>query len=293
MDEIVISNPDISCPQELLGKVPFVRNGTVFPWSELDSSGIHLIACVNPESQDLAQLQGLNDVEILTLQQMKPEQGAVPTIAMHRAYRNTNAINNFLQVVKRECASLHQEYGYMFPTTEVKGGHETYGEIPVWFEAPRHQHIKCAKSECGECFLLSIKPELDQLIWQLKWDKIPCDDILVIISSSESSKNSLGSYEAEFLRKTHPDLKITSNFDFDGCESNVVIVIRNGGLLSFSLSSAISRAVSRLFLFMPDDQEILDKCCNGGYLARKNQSLLTTSESTINHGLDVRFLISI
>ena len=252
VDEVIISNPDISCPQDLLGKVPFVLHGKVFPWSELDSGDVHLMVCVNPESQDLAQLQNLHDTDIVALEKSKPKQGPVPTIAMWRAYRNTIAINHFLQEVKRECASLHQEFGYLIPSAEVKGGHETQGQIPVWFEAPIHQHIKCAKSECEGCFLLTIKEELDNLILQLEFEGIPNDDILVIVSSSEASKNSLGSYEADFLRRTHPNLNISSNFDFDGCEAKVVIVVRNGGLLSFSLSCAISRAVSRLFLSQID-----------------------------------------
>jgi len=273
MDEVIISNPDITSPKDLLGKVPFVLDGEVFPWSDLDSHGVSLMACINPECQDLVQLQNLDVADILELKQLKPEQGTVPTIAMYRAYRNSNAISRFLQEVKRKCASAHKEFGYLIPSTEVRVGHEIRGLLPCWIEAPRQQHIKCAKSKCDNCFLFYIKEELDFLLHQLKGEGIHNDDILVIASSSESTKNSLGSYETDFLRRTHPALRITSNFDFDGCEARVVIVIRNGGLLSFSLSSAVSRASSRLFLFMPDDHNILDDCCKNGLLIRKKELL--------------------
>ena len=80
------------------------------------------------------------------------------------------------------------------------------------------------------------------VIQKLEQDGIPNDNILVILSASASTKSSKCPFETEFLRSTHPTLNIKSNFEFDGCEAKVVIVIRNGGLLSFSLSSAISRA---------------------------------------------------
>ena len=131
--------------------------------------------------------------------------------------------------------------------------------------------MKCSKQNCGDCFLLCIKSKFDSVLENLKFDGTPNEDILVILSESSSTRKTECPYQIEFLRSSHPDLNIKSNFEFDGCEANVVIVIRNGGILSYSLSNAISRAVSRLILFIPDDDQILENCCRKGLLRCDNK----------------------
>merc|ERR1719186_1475578 len=105
-----------------MGKVPFVLDGEVFPWSELDSNGVKLMVCINPESQDLAQLQNLDTETVLSLKQMKPEQGPVPTIPMWRVFRSSNAIQQLLQELETECSNEHKEFGYLIPPNVVKKG---------------------------------------------------------------------------------------------------------------------------------------------------------------------------
>ena len=73
MDEVIIENPRSSSPEDLLGKVPFLLDGDVFPWSELDSHGVNLIVCVNPESKDLALLHNIDQETVLLLKHKKPE----------------------------------------------------------------------------------------------------------------------------------------------------------------------------------------------------------------------------
>ena len=261
MDEVSIVNPNCRSPIDLLGKAPFILNGDIFPWSELDSQDVNLIVCVNPESQDLAQIHNLEEETLSLMKQLKPEQGPVPTIPMWRVFRCSKAIQSLIQELQRECSSIHREFGYQVPPNDVKEGHEITGKLPVWIEAPEHQHMKCSKSNCKDCFLLCIEKTFQEVINGLHCDGIPNEDILVILTSSALTKDCQGTFEKEFLKSKHPDLNIRSNFQFDGCEAKVLIVIRNGGLLSFSLSNAISRAVSRLIIFSPDDQNMLERCC--------------------------------
>ena len=125
----------------------------------------------------------------------------------------------------------------------------------------------------------------------LDHDGIPDKDIVVIVSCSALTKNTKCTTGTEYLKSKYPYLNIRSNFEFEGREAKVVIVIRNGGLLSFSLSNALSRAISRLILFMPDDHRILEKCCQKHLLVHQNKSVemesfnMTMNESFVSHPL--------
>jgi len=279
MDEVIIENPNCSCPIDLLGKSPFVLDGEVLPWSDLDSQAVNLMVCVSPESQDLPQLLDLDFDTLSALKEGKPDQGVVPTIPMWRVFRCTKAIHLFLQELQEECSSEHQEFGYQIPPHMSLEGHEISGCKPIWIEVPEHQHMKCARSNCKNCFLVCIEERLEFILDDLNIDGIPNEDILLIVNSSALTKNCHGTFEMEYLKAKYPNLKIKSNFEFDGCESKVVIVIRNGGLLSFSLSNAMSRAVSRLIIFSPDDHEILKKCAQKHLLIQKNLMGITIDNS--------------
>merc|ERR1719233_2807400 len=147
-DEVVVENPGISSPEDLLGKVPFVLDNEVFPWSELDSNGVNLMVCVNPESQCLVLLQNLETEKLQSLKKYKPEQGSVPTLAMLRNFRSSNAIQDFIQELEIQCSKEHKEFGYMIPPEVVRKGHEIQGEIPIWIKAKKHQHMKCQNPNC-------------------------------------------------------------------------------------------------------------------------------------------------
>ena len=165
---------------------------------------------------------------------------------MTRTFRSTNTINQFIQELESECSSKHEEFDYLIPPHAIRQGYEIRGKVPLWLEAPKHRHMKCAKQKCENCFLLCIKDPLDIVVKESNLGCVPDGDILRILSVSASTKNSMCTFEKKFV--------IKSNFEFDGCEANVVIVIQNGGLLRFSLSNAISRAVSRLVHILPDDE---------------------------------------
>ena len=99
--------------------------------------------CVNPESQCLVLLQNLETEKIQSLKKYKPEQGSVPTLAMLRNFRSSNAIQDFIQELEIQCSKEHKEFGYMIPPEVVRKGHEIQGEVPIWIEAQKHQHMKC------------------------------------------------------------------------------------------------------------------------------------------------------
>ena len=294
-DEVVVENPGISSPEELLGKVPFVLDNEVFPWSKLDCHGVKLMVCANPESQDLVLIQNLEDEKIESLKKSKPEQGPVHTLAMIRNFRSSNAIHHFLKELEIQCSKEHKEFGYMIPPDAVRQGHEIHGQTPTWIEARTHRHMKCQQPNCSNCFLVPIKEKFDKVVENVRSEGIPNEDILVILSASAYTRNVRCSLETKFLKSTYPELNIKSNFAFDGMEAKVVIVIRNGGILSFSLSNAISRAVTKLILFCPDEDKILERCCKKGLLVKMSDetsgnssegySMPSSPDDTLNHPL--------
>jgi len=270
MDEIIVENPNSSSPLDLVGRAPFIIDEELFPWNNLNPYEVNLIACINPESQDLSQLQNLDSATIQKLKELKPDQGPVLTIPMWRVFRSSKSISSFVNQLQEECSNIHQEVGYHVPPNLVKEGHEIEGKLPIWIKIPEHQHMKCPKYNCKRCLLISIEESFDGVLLELYNEGIPDNDILIIVNSSALTKNCAGSFETEYLRSRHPNLKIRSNFEYDGCEAKVVVVIRNGGLISFALSNTITRAVSRLIIFSPDDNDILKKCCYKKLLVQKH-----------------------
>ena len=50
--------------KDLIGKAPFHLGDEVFPWSNLDPSGVHLIAAVTADNQDLAKIVEVDENEM-------------------------------------------------------------------------------------------------------------------------------------------------------------------------------------------------------------------------------------
>ena len=108
LDEVISENQNISSIEEIIGKVPFVLNQVLFPWSKLDSKQVNLVACINPESEDLAQIQGLDKQQIQQLKNMKPSQGPVPTVVVWRVFRFSNKIHAFIKELELQCCTKHR-----------------------------------------------------------------------------------------------------------------------------------------------------------------------------------------
>ena len=116
----------------------------------------------------MIQIENLSSNDITILKNSKPAEGPVLTLHMTRVFRMSNTIHNFIQEPERRCSSEHREYGYLIPPDHARQGHEIKGVLPIWYEVPEHQHMKCNKSPCSDCLLLHIEGQFDELISKLR-----------------------------------------------------------------------------------------------------------------------------
>ena len=97
----------------------------------------------------------------------------------------------------------------MIPPDHAKQGHEIKGVIPIWYEVPEHQHMKCNKSPCSDCLLLHIEVQFDELITELRdIHKVPWSDILVIVSCSALKKDTTGSTAKKLYSNETPSYQL-------------------------------------------------------------------------------------
>ena len=119
--------------------------------------------------------------------------------------------------------------------------------------------------------------------------EIEMKDITIILSDFSSKRYEEDSYEVQYLRKMFPTLRIESNFE--GCESHIIIVIRNGGLLTYSLSNAISRATTHLILFAPDNEGILTQCYQDKTIICTNHAECITAEKDSSDKSEIQKMV--
>ena len=287
LDEVTIQNPKTDEAKELLGNVPFLLGHDLFPWSNLCSHGVRMMVCVNPESKDLVKV---NDDNRAYLVSNKPKEEKVKTIAMLRVFRGSNAIGTFLKDLTIYCSRQQNEYGYIIDPAMIEKGHETGGEKPIWHFAMSKPHLKCGRTEiCGDCFLVSIKKKLKKVMSNFERQKIEMEDITIILSDFSSKRYEEDSYEIQYLRNMFPTLRIESNFE--GCESHIIIVIRNGGLLTYSLSNAISRATTHLILFAPDNEGILTQCYQDKTIICTNHAECLTAQKDSSDRCEIHRMV--
>ena len=95
-------------------------------------------------------------------------------------------------------------------------------------------------------------------------DGIPLADVTVIVSNSSIKRSPDDSRIKDFFRRRHPNVRVKVNFEMEGLEAPVVILIRNGGHLGSSISLGISRATTRLVIITPEESNIMDKAVREG-----------------------------
>ena len=66
-------------PNEVVGHIPFLRNGVLYPWSELDPGTVHLCVAVMPDCQHLLEKDRITAPP--------PQQGKVYTVFAPRSFR--------------------------------------------------------------------------------------------------------------------------------------------------------------------------------------------------------------
>ena len=63
-------------------------------------------------------------------------------------------------------------------------------------------------------------------------------------------------------------MTVRLNFEMEGLEAPVVILIRNGGHLGSSISLGVSRATTRLVIISSDDNNIMEEAVTEGKLKK-------------------------
>ena len=66
-------------PNEVVGHIPFLRSGVLYPWSELDPSSVNLCVAVMPDCQHLLEKDRITAPP--------PQQGKVYTVFAPRSFR--------------------------------------------------------------------------------------------------------------------------------------------------------------------------------------------------------------
>ena len=66
-------------PNHVIGKIPFVKNGVLYPWSDLDPGTVRLAVAVMPDCQHLLQKNLITD--------SPPQHGPVLTVFSPRSFR--------------------------------------------------------------------------------------------------------------------------------------------------------------------------------------------------------------
>ena len=286
IDEIEVENPGVSTAKELIGKAPFELNGQIYSWTNLEPSKVHLIAAATSDSQDLVKIAQLSALEIKEMEESLEAMpaGKMPTAALWRVFRCTNSIQTFVEHLQTSCTEKDREFGYAVSPLHQLRGHDVRGESVEWISCPERKHMICP-NQCHNCFLVMIESILLENITHLDQDfGIPSSHVTVIVSTSEKKRTCNNNLISDFLSQRHPNIKIKLDFEMEGLDAPVVIVVRNGGLLGSTISHAMSRASVKLSVISTDDNKILAKAVDKGILTLVNtvEDRKTNLEKTIN-----------
>ena len=147
----------------MVGHIPFLRNGVLYPWSELDPDRVHLCVAVMPDCQHLLEKDRITVPP--------PQQGNVFTIFAPRSFRCSNCflsafkeiisrsslssslsmnpcrtsirIHRLLQYIQRRVETDLRVWRYLLPPGEEQDGHEIQGTLPVWQPVSKTAHLIC------------------------------------------------------------------------------------------------------------------------------------------------------
>ena len=91
-------------------------------------------------------------------------------------------------------------------------------------------------------------------------------DVTVIVSNISHNRRPEDNRIKEFIARSHPDVNVKVNFEMEGLEAPVVILVHNGEHLGSSISLGVSRATTKLIIMCSDDNNILNKGVEKGLL---------------------------
>ena len=112
-------------------------------------------------------------------------------------------------------------------------------------------------------------------------DGVSLSDVKVIVSNISQNRNPEDNKIKDFFVRNHPGVNIKVNFEMEGLEAPVVILIRNGGQLGHAISLGVSRATTKLIIMSPDDSNIMDKAEGKGVIKRLDT--VTDPRSAYDH----------
>merc|ERR1719507_2288018 len=261
LDEVEVESSRAKNPKDLVGKLPFCVGGEVFPWFLLDPHEVQMVVAVTADSKDLAMLVNIEEAQMEELKTalLSVPAGTIPTAVLWRVFRCTNSIQNFVEYLQLECYQRDMEIGFSVHPQAQKRGHDIRGDLVEWISCPEKKHMICANN-CDECFLITIEEALEKKISALESEHgIPPSDVTVIVSMSKMTKSTPENFIKEFFERMHRDVQVKLNFEMEGLEAPVVILIRDGGPLGATISHGISRATTKLVLVSTDDKGIMDR----------------------------------
>ena len=129
-----------SSPSDLVGHMPFIHNGSLFPWSKLDPGGVRLLLFVSPETQYL--------VDKNLIKKSPPSQGLVPTFFLCQNLRTTEPQHKFLTFMEEQMEAHVSQYGgYLIPPSKEMCFKKQKGHLPEWINVKGTQHIMCEKGK--------------------------------------------------------------------------------------------------------------------------------------------------
>ena len=129
-----------------------------------------------------------------------------------------------------------------------------------WIQCPQTEHMICS-DECPECFLPMIDDSLGEKLKSLaENDGIALSEVTVIVNSVSQNRAPEDNRIKAFMKGKYPGVNVKLNFEMEGLEAPVVILIRNGqGPLGSAISLGVSRATTKLVIMSPDDNDVIEK----------------------------------
>ena len=263
IDEVLVD----TCEQDLLGNAPFVHNGQPVDWSGLDPLDIITYIAVTPDSECFLNPKEYSEVEI----RENNKRSLMTTNVLSRSYRSNISIQEFIQFIQSE---LKEEglTGFNPEPRDVCSGHEIVGTSPEWSPCTATQHMMCNRG-CKHCFLdENILKKINYFLKDVPQTIRKKEVVIVVIENLINRRRYKGHeysrlfVKSWFEKKGFSSSQIKFDFEFEGMESSVMILIQNLGDMSGSLSNVLSRAISRLLLLSPKDDKYLEAAVSANHL---------------------------
>ena len=126
-----------SSPNDIVGHLPFLYEGKMFPWSMIDPGRMRLLLFVTPESR---YLEERNKITI-----SPPPQGPIQTFFLTHNLRTTRRLHSFLAFMEEKLETQLRTYGgfFIIHNKEICLNKKE-GRVPEWIPVEQISHLLCA-----------------------------------------------------------------------------------------------------------------------------------------------------